>query len=58
MLGTGERGILCAWKQEACREAYDLENCPIHSGKVDVLGGFFLGVLYMDFNAETSAHRK
>lgn len=23
-----------------------------------MLGGFFLGVLYMDFNAEASAHRK
>lgn len=64
ILGTGERSALSSpalgssWKQEACREAYDLENCPIHSGKVDVLGGFFLGVLYMGFSAEASAHRK
>lgn len=64
ILGTGERSALSApvlrssWKQEACIEAYDLENCPIHSEKVGVLGGFFLGVLYMGFNAEASAHRK
>lgn len=27
-------------------EAFDLEDCPIHSGNVDVLGGLLLGVLY------------
>lgn len=64
ILGTGERSALSApalgssWKQEACREAYDLENCPIHSGKVGVLSEFFLGVLHMGFSAEASAHRK
>lgn len=42
---------LCSsWEQEACREVYDLEDCHIHSGDVDVLGGFFPVVLYMDFS--------
>lgn len=38
--------ILCSsWKQEACREGYDLGDCHIHSEEEDVLCVLFPVIL-------------
>lgn len=50
--------IFCfSWKQKACREEHDLEDCHIYSVEEDVLAVFFPVIPYVHSSDVTTGPR-